>query len=137
MVEIESTLDCQEIFRITQEEVSAIEAGDIGKYLSVLSPDAVFMPQNVAAKSGDDLRNWLRDFLEQVSIKLQHFAHGETIIRDDFACHAYSCSWTAVPRSGGTATLMFFKGMHVLRRQPDGSWKIARNIWNTDPKPEK
>jgi len=136
MIDIESSVDCQEIFRITEEEASAIEAGDIEMYLSLLSPEAVFMPQNVAEKTGDELRSWLRDFLKRASIKFHNFAHGETVIRDDFACHVYSCSWTAAPRSGGPGTLMFFKGMHVLRRQPDGAWKIARNIWNSDPKPE-
>lgn len=137
MVGVDSDIDCRQIFRITEEEVRAIEVGDSEKYFALLSADAVFMPPNVAAKTGDDLRNWMRDFLERVSINLHHFAHGETIVCGDLACHAYTCSWTAAPRSGGTGTLMFFKGMHVLQRHPDGSWKITRNIWNTDPKPDQ
>jgi len=32
-----------------------LEVGDIERYLSLLSPEAVFMPQNVAAKSGHEL----------------------------------------------------------------------------------
>src|SRR5262249_48126478 len=24
------------------------------------------------------------------------------------------------------------KGLHVYRRQPDGSWKLAQDIWNSD-----
>lgn len=136
MVGVETDIDCEQVFRITEEEARAIESGDIENYLSTLSPDAVFMPQNVTAKAGDDLRNWLRQFVEQFKIKLHHFAHGETTIREDLACHVYTCSWTATPRSGGSGTLMSFKGMHVLRRQPDGSWKIVRNIWNSDPQPD-
>jgi ketosteroid isomerase-like protein len=29
------------------------------------------------------------------------------------------------------------KGLHVYRRQPNGSWKLALDIWNSDrPAPE-
>jgi ketosteroid isomerase-like protein len=137
MIETHTNLDCQRIVEITEEEVRAIEAGDINAYLSLLSADAVFMPQNATVKAGDELRAWLRDFLERFTIQYRHFAHGETIIRDDLACHTYTCSWIATPKSGGEAKLMFFKGMHVLARQVDGSWRIARSIWNTDPAPSQ
>lgn len=128
--------DRQQVFAATEEEVAAVEAGDIHRYLALLSDDAVFMPQNAAAKTGDDLRSWLRDFLDRVTIKYLQFAHGETVIRDDLACHAYTCTWTAAPKSGGPPARMSFKGLHVLRRQPDGSWKISRSIWNSDPSGE-
>ena len=123
----------RDIFAITEEEAAAIEAGDIDRYVAVLSDDAVFMPQNVDSKTGDDLRQWLRDFLNRVTIKYVEFAHGETVIRDDLACHAYTCRWTATPKSGGAASVMSFKGLHVLRRHAGRHWRISRSIWNTNP----
>jgi ketosteroid isomerase-like protein len=123
------------IFAVTEAETKAIEAGNLDAYLSLLTDDAVFFPQNDSAKSRDELRQWLRDFLQRVAIKYADFNHGETIVRDDLACHFYTCGWTAVARSGGQPARMAFKGMHILRRQPDGSWKISRSIWNTDPAP--
>jgi ketosteroid isomerase-like protein len=125
--------DCRQVFALTEEEAAAVEAGDIDRYLSLLSDDAVFLPQNVSTKTGEDLRQWLREFLDRVSIRYLEFAHGETVIRDDLACHEYTCRWTATPRSGGQPAVMSFKGLHVLRRQRNGSWKISRNIWNTNP----
>ena len=121
------------IFRITEDEVRAVETGDKGKYLSLLSRDSVFMPQNETSKTGDELRKWLCAFLDRVEIHYTRFAHGETIVRDDVAIHAYTCAWSATPKTGGSPRLISFKGMHVLRREPDGAWKIAMNIWNTDP----
>ena len=135
MADVASELDRQQVFAVTEEEKAAIEAGDIHRFLSLLSDDAVFMPQNVHTKTGDELRAWLADFLERFTIKYHDFAHTETIIRGDLAYHAYTCSWTAVPKSGGQPTLMYFKGLHVLRKQPGGPWKISRSIWNTDPSP--
>jgi ketosteroid isomerase-like protein len=133
MVETGANLDYQRILEITKEEVRAVEAGDLDKYLSLLSGDAVFMPQNATVKAGEELRAWLRDFLEHFTIQYRQFTHGETIVRDDLACHTYTCSWIATPKSGGEAKPASFKGIHVFRRQADGSWKIARSIWNTDP----
>jgi len=135
MIEEGLDLDGQRVFAVTEEETAAIEAGDIDRYLSLLSDDAVFMPQNASAKTGDELRQWLQDFLERTTIKYLEFSHGETLIRDDLACHAYTCSWAAAPKSGGQPTLVSFKGVHVLRRQQGGSWRISRSIWNTDPPP--
>ncbi len=133
MISVELDSDRQQVYALTEAEVTAIEDGAADSYFALLSDDAVFMPPNVAAKSGDDLRQWLRDFLERVTIKYVDFTHGETVIREDLACHIYVCRWTATPKSGGSPILMSFKGMHVLRRQPGGPWKISRSIWNTDP----
>ena len=39
------------------------------------------------------------------------------------------------PRAGGEAVTETFKGIHVYRRQADGSWKIAQDAWNMDAAP--
>jgi len=36
------------------------------------------------------------------------------------------------PVAGGAVTEYVGKGMHIYRRQGDGSWKIAEDIWNSD-----
>jgi ketosteroid isomerase-like protein len=123
----------EEILCVTEEEAKAIEAGDVDKYLSLLSPDVVFMPQNVAIKAGDELRGWMAAFLQAMNIRYHEFTHLETVVRDDVGYHAYTCRWTTTPKSGGAPVSTSFKSVHILRRQPDGSWKIARSIWNTNP----
>ena len=135
MIETSLDVERQEVLKRTEDEICAIESGDIERYLSLLSRSAVFMPQNQTAKTGDELRAWLRDFLDRVSIRYTRFAHGETIVRDDIAIHAYTCAWTATPKSTGDPRSTAFKGMHVLRRESDGAWRIAVSIWNTDPEP--
>lgn len=34
------------------------------------------------------------------------------------------------PGAGGEAIEERYKGMHIYRRQPDGTWRIAQDIWN-------
>ncbi len=41
------------------------------------------------------------------------------------------------PKAGGAAITERIKGVHILRRQPDGSWKIAQDVWNTDTPPPR
>jgi len=133
---IESLLDVErQVLQTTEDEVKAIESGDFDRYLSLLSQDAVFMPQNQTAKTGDDLPPWLRAFLDRVSIRYTRFDHGETIVRDDLAIHTYTCAWTATPKPAGEPRSTAFKGVQVLRRGNDGAWRISVHIWNTDPAP--
>jgi ketosteroid isomerase-like protein len=37
--------------------------------------------------------------------------------------------------AGAKPTTETIKGLHVLRRQTDGSWKIIQDIWNNDAPP--
>lgn len=132
---IDASLDVErdQILRLAESEISAIEAGDADSYLKLLSRNAIFMPQNDTMRTGDELRQWLRDFLDSVVVHYTRFAHGKTIVRDDLAIHTYTCGWMAIPKGVGEARLLSFKGLHVLHREEDGEWKIAVSIWNTDP----
>ncbi len=42
---------------------------------------------------------------------------------------------TFTPEAGGEAHTGNYKGIHIYRRQPDGSWRIAQDIWNSDEAP--
>ena len=41
----------------------------------------------------------------------------------------------ATPRKGGKPMTETIKGIHIYKRQSDGTWKIAQDVWNTDPPP--
>jgi ketosteroid isomerase-like protein len=135
MPETQIDRDVRTIFELTGEEATAIADGDLAHYLRLLADDAVFMPPNSPERTGQDLRRWLGEFLDNVAIAYHSFHHGETLVAGDLACHVFSCSWTASPKSKQKPALFHFKGLHLLRRQPDGSWRITREIWNLSPAP--
>jgi ketosteroid isomerase-like protein len=119
MISTELDRDQQQVYALTEAEATAIESGDADRYFLLLSDDAQFMPPNIASKTGDDLRQWLRDFLQQVTIKYIEFAHGETVIRDDLACHSYTCD-----------------GIQGDACSPPASGRFLENLpeyWNADP----
>jgi len=133
MAETQIDEDLHAILALTDEEAAAIAAGDLARYLPLLADDAVFMPPNSREKTGKDLRDWLAEFLRDVAIEYHSLRHGETLVAGDLACHVFNCSWTATPKSTSKPALLYFKGLHLLRRQPYGSWKITREIWNLSP----
>lgn len=117
---------------VAASENAAIAAGDTTGYFALLAEDCVMLPPNASVKSGRELRDWLRTFIEEVHVVSLDYEHGETRIADNWAWHEYRCRWRAIPRAGGEAREICFKGLHVLRRE-GGDWKIVRNIWNTTP----
>ena len=121
------------VIAVSDEESNAISSGDAEGYFAILAADAVFMPPNIRPKAGAVLRQWLIEFLHEVRIEVLSSEHGQTVAADDFAWHEYSCSWKVTPRAGGQAQTTHFKGLHILNRLPDGSWKLSRNIWNLNP----
>jgi ketosteroid isomerase-like protein len=126
-------LDRRQVMAASDEEANAIVAGDAERLFKILADDAVMFPPNLPAKTGDDLRQWLREFLARVTIETLESAHGETVVAGDIAYHEYTCTWRVTPKAGGQPTVAHFKGLHIARRLPDGSWKLAKNIWNSSP----
>ncbi|HYK87151.1 MAG TPA: DUF4440 domain-containing protein [Acidobacteriota bacterium] len=135
MSENEIDRDVRAVFAVSDEEAAAIAAGDIVRYLPLLAEEAVFMPPNSPERSGEDLRRWLGEFLQNVAVVVHSSHHGETLVTGNMAFHVFRCTWTVSPKSDRKPSLLHFKGLHLLRRQLDGSWKITREIWNLSPAP--
>jgi ketosteroid isomerase-like protein len=128
----------QEIQRITETvdaEVAAIADDDIDSYLTLLSEDALFLPPGLPSIGGEELHTWLREFLEQWRIEWLAYNHNETEAGAVFAFHRFSYSWRLEPKGGGELRVSHGKGLHILRRSADDSWKIARKVWNDRPTP--
>jgi len=133
MTTADSKTDLRVVLATIDCEANAIAAGDRNAYFAVLTDDAVFMPPDAPQKQGAELRGWLDEFLRSVSVQWLSFTHDDTVVAGDLACHAFTCSWRVTPKAGGVSRVLQFKGLHVLRRDADGAWKIQREIWNTNP----
>lgn len=125
--------DVKRVCAVTEEENNAIAAGDAGRYFALLAEDCVMLPPNAAPKSGGELRQWLKEFLDSVTVISLRFAHGETVIAGGWAWHEYDCDWRVTSKPDGKVTTPRFKGLEILRRDAGGAWKIVRNIWNLNP----
>jgi ketosteroid isomerase-like protein len=91
------------------------------------------LPPGDPAKTGEELRGWLRAFLQEVTVEGLKYDTQEVVVAVGLAYHWYEFSWKLTPKAGGEPTLGQGKGIHILRRGPDGYWKLAREIWNATP----
>jgi ketosteroid isomerase-like protein len=125
--------EIQKVIAVSEQEAAAMRSGDMSEYLTILSEDAVFMPPNTLTKQGEELRQWLREFVNSNRVEWPRFEHGETIVAGDLALHEYVYTMKVTPKSGGKPAVGYGKGLHVLRREAGGAWKVLRNIWNARP----
>lgn len=121
------------VITVIEREVAAAAKGDFEQYNAILADDALFMPPNSRPRSGADLRRWLGEFLEGFAVEWVSFRHLEVVVDGHHAYHGYEYEWQVTPRLGGEVITGRGNGLHVLRREAEGSWKIIREIWNSSP----
>ena len=115
-------------------EIRGGNAGDAEVFLSAFSDDAVAMPPNAPAVAGDAFREWTRGFFDQIELAVS-YEDVQLIVAGDHAIHHYAFEWTVTPKAGGEPFSERGQGIHILRREPDGSWKITHDIWNANAPP--
>jgi ketosteroid isomerase-like protein len=137
----------QDAAGLSEEDVAAIEstvasfvrsllANDLAEWAALHTEDAVTLPPNQPAVKGRaDIQNWVSAF----SLTDLTATPLEIDGRDGLAYsrNTYSYSGTLTAQGTSVPVTDSGKGMFLLRKQPDGSWLIAVNVWNSDlPLPE-
>jgi ketosteroid isomerase-like protein len=130
LTEMVTEVPYEEIFTLVRQEARAINTGDLEAYLAILTDDAVFLPPGDPAKTGVELRTWLKVFLDEVTVEGLKYDTQEIVVAVNLAYHWYEFTWKLTPKAGGKPTPGQGKGIHIFRRDPDGYWKLSREIWN-------
>jgi uncharacterized protein (TIGR02246 family) len=120
------------IRRATAELLAAVNASDYRRLLAVWADDGVLMPPSRAVVHG---RRALEEyFRERFSGNRFRFSFTSSDIQRFGDVAFERLGYTAVMWSGGGGDPAedVGKGLHVYRRQADGSWKLALDIWNSD-----
>jgi len=128
--------DEQAIRKLTEDWLAAMRSKDIPGLAGMVTEDAVFLPSGFPPIRGKQaVETMYRSFFPQFSSVEQTVSIEELQVAGDWAFAWGTEKVTLVPEAGGTPIEMQGKGMSILRRQPDGSWKFARGINNALPKP--
>lgn len=121
------------IHRTVQEYVSAVNSGDLKRWLGTLTDDVVLLPPDQPRIDGKDaVRLWAKDnFFDRFQMMLTHgFDELDVVGPMAFVHGRFALPLT--PKSAGSSTQMTGKFIYLLRREADGSWRLARVIWNYD-----
>ena len=132
---VDSASEERAITAVREREIRAFNAGAVDSVLAVLTTDAVMMPPNQPMLTGTEaIRTWLQNIASQFSVE-GRYTDSEIQVVGDWGIERFDGAWRLTPKAGGPPVEEQLKGIHVYRRQADGSWRIAQDIWNANAAP--
>ena len=126
----------EEMSAIADDFEAAIAAGDAAALLALHTGDSVRMPPNAEAIVGGEaiLAAFEAMFLEQ---EMELSVTTEDVVGLGDHAVAWGTYVVTFPVEEDDPLQESGKWMNLLEKQADGTWKIARHIWNTNgPLPE-
>lgn len=128
--------DIDAINKLHQREMEASRKWDIDTLASLWTDDVVMLPAGEPALIGRDANRAsitrLRDQSGSAQIADYILSFNEVKVTGDWAFEWGTYSGTLAPESGGESLRATGKVIRVLKKDADGSWKIARAMYNSD-----
>ena len=118
--------------RAHEDYLAAINANDADAVLAMLTDDAVYLPPNEFAVVGTAaIRPWIEGYFAAYRT---HWVKEtlELVAVGDWAMEYAAERVTETPVDGGEAIEDVCKGIIIYRRQEDGTWKVAKDMWNSN-----
>jgi len=119
--------DEQAIRELVARWRSATAAGDVEVVLGLMTEDAVFLTAGRPPMRGRQaFEPGLRALLRSHRIE----SHGE--VQEVFVSGDLACCWTElevamIPLAGGETIKRAGSALSIMRKQPDGAWRLARD----------
>ena len=131
----DTSADVAAINALAAREIAAFVAVDTAGLDAVFAQDAIVMPPGEAALQGRAAaKAWAQALGDQYTLGGE-YTGSDVIVSGDWAVHRFTGRLSMTPKAGGETISEAVKGVHVLQRQPNGSWVITQDVWNTDQPP--
>ena len=125
-----SVSDVEAIRALGNEYYAAANAGDANRCNATMAPDVIVMPPEHASIIGiDEVRCLSSEYhaTHEVSYDL---IYDEITVCGDIAVARSTATGTRSSRSDGGIENLLWRNLWVLKRQPDGTWKFWRVMFN-------
>ena len=117
---------------IDRRWIAAFNAGDVDTVVSLYTDDVVVMPPSEPSLHGREaVRQWLEAFFENHTAR-QSLINDEVVVIGDWAWMRGHFTLVIERRDAPGEVRHEGKHLVIWRRQEDGSWMAARDIWNLD-----
>jgi uncharacterized protein (TIGR02246 family) len=134
--EADINADTTAIKTVIEHVAEAWKAGDWDTFAEFYTDDTIWMPPGEAPLRGKDaLRAWVQPIWNDYTVVEINMPSEEIVVIDDWAYERHF-ELLEIYEVGGEPTQYYLKGVRIFRRGEDGSWKIARYIWNGDVPPD-
>jgi uncharacterized protein (TIGR02246 family) len=127
--------DVEAIKRVNVDSINAFNAGGASAAVAHVMNDADDLPPHRSAVIGREaIRSFVQSDFDRFTM---NFADEivEVKVAGDLAVIWSNYTVTLTATDDGESIENNGKWLIVLKRQPDGSWKFSRNIWNNDDPP--
>ena len=124
--------DVQAILDFEQTVYAAQIAGDIDAWMSSFAEDVTVFQPNIPPLTGKlAIRQFNTPIFEQFDLH-ESSDDREVVVAEDWAYIRSHWTWIQTPKDGGEEVKDTGHSIWILRRQLNGSWKIARGIFNSE-----
>lgn len=129
--------DRQAIAAVSAQFQAAENAGNVEQMVPLFADDLVILSPNAPELSGADrIAAAMRAFHEAFTVQVEYTSQ-EIVAFGDWGFDRGTEHFTLTPKSGGAPFSVNGKYLWLYRRQPDGSWKQSRVMWNSSDPPPK
>jgi uncharacterized protein (TIGR02246 family) len=127
--------DVEAITAWLPQVATAVNAGDVEGVLALYADDAVFSPPDAPTLTVDELRALYEVMFGESTFDFRSEPI-EVVVSGDLGVLRASYTETVTPTGEGEPYEQGGTWLVVLRKQPDGSWKLWRDMWSVVPPPE-
>ena len=113
-------------------------AGDWDRWISLWADDGVQMPPDDAARIGkEQIRAGMKPLFDQLNLDIVIHRIEDARIYGDLGFTRCTYTLKATPKAGGETIDVMPEGkaLTLYERQPDGSWKIVYDCFNSSTAP--
>ena len=110
----------------------AVSAADVNTIMSLFADDAVRIPPDEPAQSGEEaIRSYFQRIFDDFALQEQDVVE-DIKVNGDLAVAHIVYTATATPKAGGEPIGMNGNWIRVYKRQSDGAWKCIYSIWSDE-----
>ena len=107
---------------------------DVTGFMSYIDDKAIIAPPGEQPVSGKKaVQQWYKNFLRMYRTSSLDLVGKEVFVGDRWATEFGRFDWGLAPADGSAVVRDHGTYMQVWRRQPDGTWCFAREVWNSSP----
>ena len=116
------------VLAVREAWLAALKSGDVDRLMEMVTEDVVVMHPNGRTHVGKAVvRADFERFFQQFAVD-QEVVSDETVVSGDWAFDRSRVRSTLTPVSGGNPVRIASEAVVILRREPNGPWKVARTI---------
>jgi len=112
--------------------LGAINDGDIATLSSLTTEGHIMLAPGRPALVGKEANDAANGRAFQMFEIDEHWSPLETVISGDLAYQRGTFTVAATPKAGGETRNTSGNFLRIYRRQPDGSWRMVRDMFNSD-----